>query len=564
MSAVQMGFIGLAIIAAAEFASAAPGELAHRWVYLQVNLQVDENADKAEKILRRAAAAGYNGVVYADFKLNVLDRVTERYRRNVRRIQQVATELNLEIIPCIAPFGYSSGLLMHDPNLAEGLPARNVRFVVKGNAAIPVRDERLRSIPGDFERRDGDVFADWNFQDAPGQGTFADTQTYRSGTCALRVENPPGVKGVNRRVSKSVSLRPYHQYHASVWIKTDDFHAAAVVRLFAIGAGSNRTLSYQNLGVQRSQDWTQHHIVFNSLDSERINLYCGVWGAGAGRLWMDDLVLEESPLVNVVERPGCPLILRRENGEPLVKGRDYQPIVDQRMIKLARDGDFEVFHQPPAIELLPASGLKDGDRVNVDFYHAVSIHDGQVPASITESKCFDWLDRQVRDVEQLLKPRRYFLSHDEIRVANWSAAEDALGLSAGQLLAQNVARCVEVVRHVNPKAKLCVWSDMFDPSHNAREQYYLVKGSLAESWLGLPRDMLIINWNSGEPQRSPRFFAQRGHDQVLAGFYDAPVEQIRGWLQAAQGQRVIGVMYTTWQNDFSQLEAFAKAAWGQP
>jgi hypothetical protein len=28
----------------------------------------------------------------------------------------------MEVIPCIAPIGYSNGLLMHDTNLAEGLP----------------------------------------------------------------------------------------------------------------------------------------------------------------------------------------------------------------------------------------------------------------------------------------------------------------------------------------------------------------------------------------------------------------------------------------------------------
>ncbi|HEX5103306.1 MAG TPA: hypothetical protein VFV87_05825, partial [Pirellulaceae bacterium] len=34
-----------------------------RWVYLQQNLQVKENLPKIEEILRRAKAAGSNGVV---------------------------------------------------------------------------------------------------------------------------------------------------------------------------------------------------------------------------------------------------------------------------------------------------------------------------------------------------------------------------------------------------------------------------------------------------------------------------------------------------------------------
>ena len=62
-------------------AFAAPPEL--RWVYLQQNLQVKENLPKIEAILRRAKAAGYNnGVVLADYKLNILDRVPEHYFTN--------------------------------------------------------------------------------------------------------------------------------------------------------------------------------------------------------------------------------------------------------------------------------------------------------------------------------------------------------------------------------------------------------------------------------------------------------------------------------------------------
>lgn len=543
--------------------SQADQPLRHRWVYLSKNLQVDDQYTQAEQILRRAKVAGYNGVVYADFKLNVLDRVIDRYFKNVAKLKRVAEELKLELIPTVAPFGYSSGILVHDPNLAEGLPAKDVRFIVREGRAVPVEDERLKSLPGDFEKRDGDAFIGWGFQDDPGAGTYADTKVVHGGACALRIENPAGVRGVNRRVSKRLNVRPYHQYHASVWIKTDDFASASQTRLFAIGGDTNRVLNHQNLGVQRTQDWTQHHVVFNSLGAEQLNIYCGVWGAGNGRLWMDDFVIEEAPLVNVVQRPGCPLTIIRENGKPLQAGVDYRPVVDARMTELANGGDFEIYHAPPTIELLPAAALKDGDRLKVNFYHAVSIYDGQVPASLTEPASFAWFEHQIDGVDKLLTPERYFFSHDEIRVANWSATESAAGKTAGEVLAANVAKCAEIVRRRSPQAKLCVWSDMFDPHHNARNDFYLVHQTLAGSWEGLPRDMLIINWNSGEPAKSTKFFADRGHEQVLAGYYDAPVEHIRDWLAASRGQKVVGVMYTTWQDNFRDLEAFAKVAWGE-
>jgi hypothetical protein len=106
---------------------------------------------------------------------------------------------------------------------------------------------------------------------------------------------------------------------------------------------------------------------------------------------------------------------------------------------------------------------------------------------------------------------------------------------------------------------------MFDPYHNARKDFYLVNGDLAGSWEGLPKEMSLVNWNHGEAERSLPFFAERGHRQVLSGYYDSDAKSIAGWLQQGKGLAGIdGAMYTTWQNDFSGLEAFAEAAWGKP
>ena len=32
----------------------------------------------------------------------------------------------------------------------------------------------------------------------------------------------------------------------------------------------------------------------------------------------------------------------------------------------------------------------------------------------------------------------------------------------------------EIIHRVNPRAGLCIWSDMFDPHHNAVDNFYLV------------------------------------------------------------------------------------------
>jgi hypothetical protein len=541
---------------------AAAPPLEQRWVYLQQNLQVTENLPKIELMLRRAAKSGYNGVVLADYKLNILDRVPDHYFKNAARFREICRELKLEIIPAVASFGYSSGILAHDPNLAEGLPARDVPFRVQGNEVLPAGSVQ-NLIPGDFESHNDGLFTGWGFQDEPGQGTFADETVKHGGIASLRIENRSESPD-NRRVSKTVRVRPWTQLHSSVWIKTQGFESAAETRMFAMSS-TGRVLSFSNLGVKRDQDWTEHHIVLNSLESSEIRFYLGVWGCRAGTLWMDDARLVEEPFVNLVRRAGCPLIVTDDGGSTsYVEGRDFAELRDPKLGASPWAGEFDVYHAPPVMTLLPGTRIRDGQKLRVGYSHAVTIYDNQVPCSLTDPKVFEIVEDQVRRVQQLFEPRTFFLSHDEIRVANWSDPDRASGKSAGQQLSDNVRRCVDIIRRINPQSKLCIWSDMFDPHHNAVKDFYLVNGDLAGSWEGLPRDMIIMNWNSGKAAPSLKHFADRGHSQVLAGYYDAPPERIQAWQKSGDGiMGIRGAMYTTWRGNFTDLEKFATAAWGQ-
>jgi hypothetical protein len=102
------------------------------------------------------------------------------------------------------------------------------------------------------------------------------------------------------------------------------------------------------------------------------------------------------------------------------------------------------------------------------------------------------------------------------------------------------------------------WSDMFDPFHNAVKSYYLVRGDLTGAWDGVDKSVIIMNWNFDRRRESLKFFSDRGHSQILAGYYDAGPAQIGQWLESTRGVTgVIGVMYTTWQQNFTDLEAFA-------
>ena len=565
-------FYGLAI-SLALLPVSADEKLEQRWLYLQTNLQVAENVPTTEALLRRAAKAGYNGLVLADYKLNILDRVPEHYFKHAAQIKRLCDELQIELIPTVAPMGYSDGLLAHNPNLAEGMPVKDALFTVRdGVAVLGSSDSTLRSANpllsgGGFEEHKNHNAGGWQLQDGPGEFSFVDTDEKHAGKSSLRWERRGAGKDdyLNARVSRSVKVAPWRQFHASVWVKAKQYESAGEVRLFAMGA-DGRVISHSNLGVKNDQDWTEHHVIFNTLDNSEVRLYCGTWGLRGGTLWMDDLQLEETAFVNLVRRAGCPLkVVSADEGTVFEEGRDFAELADPKLGRVPWDGNFDVYHEPPVLKFLPNSRIKAGSELKVSFFHAVTVYDGQVCCCLADPEVIKVLDDQVRRVEKLFKPKTYFMSHDEIRVANWCDSCRRDGRSAGMLIAENVQQCVATIRKVNPQAKLCVWSDMFDPHHNAvASDFYLVNGDLTGSWEGLPKDVLIVNWNSGKPAESLPFFTGRGHSQVLAGFYDGDAASIKTWLSTGRDTKssVSGAMYTTWHGNFTQLEAFAKHAWG--
>jgi hypothetical protein len=70
-----------------------------------------------------------------------------------------------------------------------------------------------------------------------------------------------------------------------------------------------------------------------------------------------------------------------------------------------------------------------------------------------------------------------------------------------------------------------------------------------------------MNWNGGSPKsrrESLDFFEGQHHHQVIAGYYDAPLSELKDWMTAAKAVKgVDGFMYTTWRSDYSKLEDFA-------
>jgi hypothetical protein len=495
--------------------SAAPADLDKRWVYLATNPSEAARVDEAISVIRRAAGAGYNGVVVAGW-----DRpgATEAaYGSGVERMRKAAKEVGVEIVPALFPIGDSRGLLAQDPNLAEAVPVRDALFVVRKGVARLEPDPPIQMTAGIAER--------------------------------LR---EIGREAVPDHLSRMVRVTPFRQYHVRIEVKTDALDGGAKI----VALAGRRVLIFNEPDIQSSQDWAEAHAVFNSLDNHEVELRFTCSRCRRGSLWWRDPRVEEVGLLNVVRREGAPLVVREEGGGELREGRAYTPIIDSRMGTVPSPGRYEVWHEAPAIH---TPGLADGTRLRVSYYHAMIFGHGKVMICPSEPKTLALLRREALRAHELWHPRAYFMNHDEIRVLGWDRSCTRRHLTPGEIVADNVRQSVRILRDLDPSADIYVWSDMFDPNHNAHADYYMVNGDLRGAWQGLDRKVGVALWRFESRDQSLAWFAARGQPMLIAGYYDGDPAAMRQWLDSARAiPGVEGAMYTTWRNRYEDLERFAE------
>lgn len=567
---------GVAAAAALAVADAPAALWQKRWVYLPGNLYVSANMPELEAMLQRASRAGYNGVLFEDYKTLTwwnLDQAA-RWQVNAQRLRQTATALKLELVVCVFPFGRANALLSHDVNLASGVPVVDAPCVVSGGRLCPRQTAILRN--GSFEEFKGQKALHYSFQDAPGSGSWIDDQVVKAGRVSLRFDHLGQANAHGHgRICQQLAVLPWQQYRIRAWLKTEHL-SAENVQLLVLADG--QTLQYQHLVAGRpgvlqavsavrdlTTDWVEQSVTFNSLAHTNVLLYAGVWGGTAGTIWWDDLRLDAVPLLNVLRRATLPLTIRCADGAACAEGHDFERIVDPLLGKHPWPGEYDTRHEPPEVRIPAGSRLREGQTVTLSCYHPVIVYDGQVNCSMAESKVFDLCAEQVRRTRDTLAPDGWFMSHDEIRCAGWEPVECRGFATAGALFADSISRCYGLARDLGGGKPVYVWSDMFDPHHNAHDHYYLVNGTLSNAWLGLDPRVVVMKWGGGAIARPGlQFFAARGNAQMIAAFYDGEVAADHAmWQEAAHGvPNVMGVMYTTWRHDYTKLESFAQAWWG--
>ncbi|MBN2290518.1 MAG: hypothetical protein JXQ83_14385 [Candidatus Glassbacteria bacterium] len=527
--------------------------LPYRWVFIHGKCLEDmDQLKKLGEIARTCSEHGLNGMVLSTC-LDRIDLEPTYNFKNLVEIKRVCDKYGVELIPSFMGVGYNAHLLAHDKNLAEGLPVRDALFVVRDGRAALVDDPPVGIANGGFESYHGHRADGFSLQVEPGRQVFVDTGQFKEGKASLRFENLAGFEEESSLLTQEVAVHPYRCYRVSCWVKVDGVEYPGDVFPLLVRGSDGRRLQFYIPPLPAEGEWRRAVIGFHSKGYDKVTISVGVPGDTSGVFWIDDMQIREEGMVNVLRRPGTPLTVRGEkSGVVYQEGRDYAPVKDPVMSLL-----FD--HDGPDIGILPGSRISGGERLRVSFYNVPPIYQGQTPVCMSEPKVYETWKNLARLLHEYLRPNKYYLGTDELRTACSCEACRQRGLSAAQMLGDCVTRQAEIIWELNPEAELFIWSDMFDPNHNALgyqgSYFYHVDETFKDSWNYIPRKLHIVCWYREVRDKSLAHFSGLGFRTVgsSSGGLDAAAE----WLESlSETPNACGIMYTTWSENFEPLADF--------
>jgi hypothetical protein len=524
-----------------------------RYVLCRFKLDTQETTDGVMKLMQRAAKAGYNGVALGSGggEYYSLEKASAGYLANFAKVRAEAKKLGLTLIP------YAIGQTTpawQDATLQEAFPVKDTRFVVSGQTATVKADPAPAVKNAGFESGT----ASWKVDSST---VSADSATGHAGGSLLikdpKVNTPYG----HARAWQEVAVTPWRAYKVSVWIRTASFSEPSAIKLFVYSASMKKLFANRNhpLGAATplaTQGWKLYTIHFNSLEHSAARIYLTATSRSAtGKVWFDDVKVEEAGLYETIRRPSLPVTVRAEGGAKTFK----------------ESADYAVEAQ--ALSIPAGSAIQSGDTLRVSWYQRANMDNwSRAPAAWCNQKVFDIAKDDIQRLYQLFdKPPGFFYIIDEWRVAYWDPECIAKYKSAADYVA-DVARKIEAqIRALDPKIEVYVWNDMYDPHHNATSDYYMINGSLEGSWSGLSKQTVIMNWMDNR-EANQRYWGgldpqhpQVSFEQILAGYYGSldRIKQSLAVLDKLELEGIRGVkgfMFTQWDPGFDEAYKDLEAA----
>jgi len=554
----------LVVLGAASMGWAQDGpKLKHLWARWPANMGHKPSYDKTIAFMDRIAKAGYTGICIIEGKIRRWHEVTPERIAAWHKARAKAHALGLKLVVGVTATGYANELLSADPNLAAGMPVVDAPFVVKDGKLVS--DDKTVLVNGTFEKHAGNKPDGWDV-DAPGKVCFIDKKVTYEGKPSLRMQNPAGnPPHSHARAWQILNVKPWQYYRITVALKTEGLTRPGDVRLMGLGLTgehAGRWLNIPYLYAKRTQGWKRLGYTINTRGYTKIAIYIGSWSGGKGTMWWADVTMEPAGLVNLLRRPGAPFKATSPDGKTVyVEGKDLPEVRDPGLGRSPYKGGYH-WHKHPEIVIPAGSRLKEGDKVLLSYSHTmIMCYWDQVPICLAEPKTNELIEHCISNIAKHIKPDGYFMMHDEIRMQGWDKSCRDTGKTCGGILADNMRFCAKTIRKYSPDAIMYVWSDMFDPHHNAKKTGTMAlcrgEGPWYGSWEGLSKDVGLMNWNAGK-RASLKFFSDGGWKQIIS----APSGGVlaRKLINAKGLKGVEGAMYVTWGGDYSQIEKFAETA----
>ncbi len=521
-----------------------------------------------EARIDQAVSEGYTGIVFWDSSFSFMSAPFWT-AQNVSYLQQVidyAESKGLKATATVAPYGAAQDALQNNPNWAESQRVFGTQFQVSADGATL---QQISDFPGlQNPGIENGQTAWFGMNDA---GVSVDCTTSHTGSCSALIENAPN----NARLVQSFPVHPWRQYHVRFWYKSQGCGGCNPNIYIYDAQNMNEVRFNTSFNANGGQNWTEIDYTINSQASTELLMYLGNWGGNTGSLWFDDISVDETDLIFLTRRSGTPIKLYDPQNPNTVylEGTDFNYIADPQMVNW-RTPFTNLWHTPPTITLPTTTTLKPGQIVALDSYAVTVLPGEQVGMCLTEQGTLDWLKSNAQAINAMLPADAgIMMQYDEMRQMNSCGSCRAKGLTPGQLLAWHVQQSTNLYQSVHPGTPLYVWSDMFDPFHNAKDNYFYVEGDISGSWEGLSSSISVMNWNLGNLPNSLTWFSGLNpaqptpHQQMIAGYYDNGNGAWSAQTELAQASGIPGVtglMYTTWGDDYSQMAQFAaaaKAAW---
>ncbi len=524
----------------------------NRWFFCFGYGRNRQDVDEIKSLIRTAADHGLNGMVLSSFGFDGITRWPQEDFALLAEIDALCKETGVELIPTGFSVGYGGGAMGHDRSFSAALPV-SIALQAFGGKAVPAAGGNLL-VNGDLEQHEGGRFAGFDFHDQPGEISFPDTATASTGTTSVRFENLAANEHGHGRIMQKVAVEPGRSYRFTLKIRTQDLVPVSGIQALVLADGS--TVANVHPGLEPTQDWTEVTVDFITVDETEVNVYAGIWGGKSGTFWLDDLQVREYCMpADVVRREGTPLELRSLDREAIfAEGVDFERIENRRDLD--------------AITLTPGTSINEGERLLLACYKTPFVGHSwgrQISLCMSNPTLYDYWDAQARRIHEALGNKRVLLAMDEIRNGGGCLSCRSRGISMAEVLGDCITKQRAIFKAIDPEIEVLIWSDMLDPNHNARDNYYRVVGDFTGSWQHVPKDLTIMCWRKDMKEKSLAFFSGEGFPTMGACYYDTgDLVNSREWLEVlGRTPDASGIMFTSWQRGYELLSPYGDMVSGK-